>query len=137
MLRIQNPSAPPETPAEAGPDVAPEVPTETPDPGMGIAPDQSMDSKFTSELVDPTIVHYMTPDMGPFACSNCEHFGEDGASCNIVAGPIDPQGICNLFTPPQGGEAPPEGELPPELAGMGEADNVEPVQDVPQERPEV
>lgn len=64
-----------------------------------------------SSKVMPAIAVYMTPDLGPFKCANCAHF--DGqAACDIVDGPIDPEGMCHIFTPMGGGdEAPPEEEM--------------------------
>lgn len=47
--------------------------------------------------VSPMVARYMTSDMGPFICAFCEHY-RDG-SCEVVSGPIDPEGVCILFTP--------------------------------------
>ena len=47
--------------------------------------------------VSPDVARYMTSDMGPFICAFCDHY-RDG-SCEIVSGPIDPEGVCILFTP--------------------------------------
>jgi hypothetical protein len=44
------------------------------------------------------------PEHGPFTCSNCVYF-QDGGACQIVAGQIDPNGCCNLFTTMQDPEA--------------------------------
>lgn len=54
----------------------------------------------TAGLVSPEVVRYMTSDRGPFICANCLHFQDDG-SCEIVSGPIDPEGVCILFESPQ------------------------------------
>lgn len=56
--------------------------------------------------VDPMVAGYKNPEFGPFECGAC-HFFEDN-SCVIVSGPIDPKGLCNLFTPIQQSET----ELP-------------------------
>lgn len=48
-------------------------------------------------VVDPAIAGYMGPEMGPFMCSNCQFF--QNGSCAVVAGPIDPNGFCHIFTP--------------------------------------
>jgi hypothetical protein len=64
-------------------------------------------------VVDPMTAGYRGPDMGPFMCGNCQYFNGDN-TCQLVAGEIDPMGICNLFTAP-----PMEQEEPlPEEAGM-------------------
>lgn len=73
-------------------------------------------------MVDPVIAGYKGPEQGPFACSNCIHFREDG-SCEIIAGPVDPEGVCNLFTsaaPVQQEEMPVEEEMPEEEMPMEE-----------------
>lgn len=49
--------------------------------------------------LDPMVAMYKPPEMGPFVCGNCYHFDGQGA-CNIVEGPIDPEGHCNVWTPP-------------------------------------
>ena len=67
--------------------------------------------------VSPQVARYMSSDMGPFICANCNHFQQDG-SCEVVSGPIDPEGVCILFTPPESG------------AGIeGVAEDVEPVEE--------
>lgn len=67
---------------------------------------------MTFQKVKPEIAVYMPSHMGPFICSNCHYFEEDG-SCTLVDGPIDPEGVCHLFTPNEGGgkdEAKPKSE---------------------------
>jgi hypothetical protein len=66
--------------------------------------------------VDPIIAGYKGPENGPFACANCVYFGRHGdGTCAIVSGPIDPEGICNLFTSASAGQdAMPEAPLPEE-----------------------
>jgi hypothetical protein len=57
--------------------------------------------------LNPAVVVYKGPESGPFSCSNCLHFLDEGA-CAIVSGPIDPEGLCNVFEsahePAQGGD---------------------------------
>ncbi len=63
-------------------------------------------------LLDPMTAGYKTPDQGPFMCRNCIHYGVQGENtCEIVAGPIHEDGICNVFT---SGAAAPEGDMPME-----------------------
>jgi len=64
--------------------------------------------------VDPLIAGYKGPENGPFACGNCVYFGRHGENtCAIVSGPIDAEGICNMFTSAAGAEAGmPEEEAP-------------------------
>ena len=50
--------------------------------------------------VSPYIAGYMGPEDGPFMCKNCVYFAQQAPNtCHIVAGPIDAEGCCNLFTP--------------------------------------
>lgn len=65
-------------------------PSAPPTPGTG-DPTQ----KFDAEKVSPDAARYLTPDS---KCGSCSFFGDDGSSCNIVAGPIDPGGTCSLWT---------------------------------------
>lgn len=58
------------------------------------APAQAMSFK----KVPQPIALYRGPDQGPFQCSNCDYYNDD-KSCTIVDGEIDPEGICNVFTP--------------------------------------
>jgi hypothetical protein len=44
-------------------------------------------------LVSPEAARYFGPES---RCAGCIHFMEPG-TCEIVAGPIDPQGVCVLF----------------------------------------
>lgn len=47
---------------------------------------------------------YVTPDLGPFECENCQHFTAP-SNCNHptvqadpqVQGQVDPEGCCNFF----------------------------------------
>jgi hypothetical protein len=47
-------------------------------------------------MVDPIAARYFGPES---RCAGCVHFmeGPQGGSCEIVSGPIDPQGVCSLF----------------------------------------
>lgn len=52
-----------------------------------------------SKKVDAQTAGYEGPDQGPFQCGNCKFYGEDGpGTCALVAGVIDQEGCCNLFT---------------------------------------
>jgi hypothetical protein len=70
-------------------------------------------------MLDPMIAGYKGPEMGPFMCGNCMHFNGDG-SCQILSGPVDEAGLCNVFSAipqeemPMEEEAPMEEELPVE-----------------------
>ena len=46
-------------------------------------------------LVAPDVARYLGPES---VCATCIHFMEPG-TCEIVAGPVDPQGRCSLYTP--------------------------------------
>lgn len=61
--------------------------------------------------VDPITAGYLGPENGPFRCGSCAHYKGEGV-CEIVAGPIDEEGVCNLFTSGSAGEM--EEELPME-----------------------
>lgn len=98
MLKIAG-TAPP--PPQAGPAGAPPLPDQmaaasgpkmlpmVPDPKTG-----SM-GKYDAEKVRPETARYLSSDEGPFLCARCHHYLGD--SCEIVAGPIDPEGVCCLF----------------------------------------
>lgn len=123
MLRVG-----PAAPQAQAPEDVPEVPDTAPDDTAQEAPappdTKGSSKRFSSEKLDPEVVVYMDASMGPFQCSNCTHF-EEPSSCGIVGGPIDPGGLCHVFTPKQGeptgddtGEPPApdtpvEGELAP------------------------
>ena len=62
--------------------------------------------KYDIEKVDPEVSRYKGPEEGPFQCQHCEFF-EGENSCHLVSGPIDPEGVCNLFTT-KGGDNPDE-----------------------------
>ena len=59
--------------------------------------------------VDMVTAGYLGPEEGPFVCGNCVFYGDH--SCQIVAGEIDPEGCCNLFTSASAGM---EEEMPME-----------------------
>lgn len=102
MLKVGLPNKP-QLPAEPPPE---ELPLEEPTQDLPITPSP----KYDAEKVDPQISGYMGPESGPFMCGRCTFF--DGAnSCAIVSGPIDANGVCNLFTPQ---DANPEAEAIPE-----------------------
>ena len=48
--------------------------------------------------VDQMAARYFGPEA---MCQGCIHFLEPDA-CDVVAGPIDPEGICSLFTADEG-----------------------------------
>lgn len=90
----------------------PEMEQETPEQPEAVSEPAMLTE--SAGKVSPQVARYMTSDMGPFICANCQHFQDDG-SCEVVSGPIDPEGVCILFTPPdQLNEGMPEGEEPME-----------------------
>lgn len=106
MLRVGGGPPPPGMPptGDMPPDAAPPMP-----------PPDDMSADDTK--VDPMVAGYKTPDIGPFICGNCYHFDGE-SSCQIVSGQIDPEGVCNLFTPHKGGAD--ETAVPPEAEGAAE-----------------
>lgn len=122
MLRIgQPPQAPP--PPDAGPD--PEMLAQLMQGGQDAPPDQAP-SKLDAQKTTQAISGYLGPESGPFQCGNCIHF-EDPGSCGLVAGPIDPQGCCNLFESTKGphdADHDIDQESPIEDQGEGEDPNV-------------
>ena len=88
-LRI-GPSAPPEALIE---DAIEEPAEETMLPMAS-----SMDMQMSGQ-VDPMVARYLGPES---RCAGCIHFmgGNEGmGTCEIVAGPIAPDGVCSLYTP--------------------------------------
>ena len=71
---------------------------------MDIQPDLATEA-IGGGTVSPELVHYVGPERMDQACQRCIHFMEP-KSCEIVAGPIDPAGTCNLFTQDSGEEEP-------------------------------
>ena len=92
------PTGGPPAPPQGPPGDAPPLPGGPP-PMPDAPPDLAGGAPDTPKgQVHPEIAGYMGPDLGPFACGRCVHF--DGqSSCEIVSGPIDPAGLCNLFEP--------------------------------------
>jgi len=107
--------------------MAEEMPVEEPMPEE--APEMA-----SGGALDPFIAGYKGPEMGPFRCGNCHHYAVAGENtCEIVAGPIDSEGICNVFTPAdmeeenmEAEEAPMEEVPMPEEAPIEEAPPEEP-----------
>lgn len=64
-------------------------------------------------------VNYRPAQRGDGACGACTYFMPPN-ECQIVAGRISPDGVCDLFEPEQGGPAP-GGPMPGGPAGGGEA----------------
>jgi len=75
-------------------------------------------------VVDPLVAGYKGPENGPFVCANCVFYGGQGeGTCAIVSGPIDPAGICNMFTSKSASEGvAPEEELAPTQEPMPEGE---------------
>jgi hypothetical protein len=71
-----------------------EMPTEMPVEEMPI--EEPMPD-MAGGLVSPEAARYFGPES---RCAGCIHFMDPG-TCEIVAGPIDPQGVCVLFEPDQ------------------------------------
>lgn len=84
--------------------------TETPQDEATESPDMEMQEQMMGEdqdqnpeegggIVDPNIAGYQGPENGPFKCGNCMYFSQDQPNtCHIVAGAIEAEGCCNLFT---------------------------------------
>ena len=84
------------------PATAPEEPVEEPieEPVEEVVEEAPVDDPTMSMgggQVDPMAARYFGPES---RCGGCVHFlaGEMGGTCEIVAGPIDPEGVCSLFT---------------------------------------
>lgn len=95
-----------------------EIPVEEPMPveeEMPVEPEMPMEEPVPAGgMLDPMVAGYRGPEMGPFMCGNCIHFNGDG-SCQILSGPVDEGGLCNVFTAiPQEEEMPMEEEMPAE-----------------------
>jgi hypothetical protein len=103
MIRVAGPKQPQEA-------MLPEEAQLPPEEVQEELPPPQPEKRFSADKVPQPIVVYMTSDMGPFMCSNCQHFQEDG-SCSVVEGQIDPAGICHVFTPRM--EESPEEEVAP------------------------
>lgn len=89
--------------------MGPQIPEELaplPEESMPLPEDAGMLMEEDAELppsameqgkVTPIVANYKGPELGPFACAHCGFFQGDG-TCALVAGPIEPEGLCNLFT---------------------------------------
>lgn len=63
---------------------------------------------------------YLTPDQGPFTCSNCIYFVAENEPCQKVAEPVQAEGCCDLFQ--NAGAQLPEAEaMNPEPVGETQA----------------
>ena len=71
----------------------------------GPAPESGPSQDADAEPGDGTAASgYVTPDLGPFECENCQHFNPPG-ECNHptvqadpeVQGQVEPEGCCNYF----------------------------------------
>lgn len=80
-------------PLEATTPVGPE-PTQVEDEDMPEEDLMQEGPQMGGGMVSPESARYFGPDS---RCKNCIHFMEP-ASCEIVSGSIDPDGICSLFT---------------------------------------
>lgn len=147
MFRFAPPTPPggPPTPSPTGGPDPTQAPPDPTNPAQDPSPspdDDSSDLPSMAHKVSPMVAVYKGPEMGPFMCSNC-HFYETGSgdsgdgpidptnpdpsnnpssgqgSCSIVDGPIDPNGVCNLFSSGGSGD---EGEVKsPDDEGSEEA----------------
>jgi hypothetical protein len=90
-LRIKGNTSPPteDLPVE---EAEPELPEQA-----EAASEPAMMPMAGGGTVDPAVARYLGPES---RCAGCIHFMDPG-SCEIVAGPIDPQGVCVLWTPDQ------------------------------------
>lgn len=114
------PFAPP-TPLEAQMTPAPELQEEMmAEEPMAEEPMEEMPSARELGKATMEVAGYKGPEMGPFNCGSCEFWREDG-SCILVAGPIQAEGLCNLFTPQSAGAQDMEMEMPMEGEGAEEA----------------
>ena len=65
-------------------------------------PEETLEEEPMGEgtgTVDPMQVMYKDGAQRAMeACGNCKYYVAEGG-CSIVAGPIDPEGICNIYAP--------------------------------------
>lgn len=117
MIRVKMPGG---APMPEAVDVAPieeVLPPEVPE-----VPAEEPIESIPGGSVDPAVARYLGPES---RCGGCIHFLEPDA-CEIVAGPIAPDGVCSLFTPDGGGE---EVDLGPEELPVDDAE-VDPAEEV-------
>lgn len=79
-----------------------EAPIEAPTPQDELASvEEAMEPRMGMAKVSPEAARYFGPE---YRCGSCVHFmeGMQGGECEIVAGPIDPEGVCGLFEPDAG-----------------------------------
>jgi len=108
-------------------ELAPETPEmveETPPITDDVEEVEPMPEEAAPILLPQTTVLYLDSRFGPFECQNCCYFNQPD-SCSVVAGNIDPLGVCNLFCPPNHEE---EGTPIPEER---------PIEDMQGEEPEI
>lgn len=121
------PAGPPTVAPDGPPDLAGGPPVDdlgaggpplSPDPaGLPMAPPMGGmgEPRHPLEKLNPITAGYLGGEQGPFICGRCVHF--DGAgSCDIVNGPIDPNGVCHVWEPNEN----PGGFGPPDLPGETE-----------------
>lgn len=86
-FKIAGPKLPPAIAIPPKPE-APAAPPPLPAPAGDDTP-----SEGSEALIDPQTARYFGPES---RCEGCIHFDGKGA-CEVVSGPIDPQGICMLY----------------------------------------
>jgi hypothetical protein len=80
--------------------------------------------RYSADKLDPMIAMYKGPELGPFICGNCLNFDGQGG-CSIVAGPVDPQGHCNVWTPPDMEQTPEEAPMEAPVEALEEEEEEE------------
>lgn len=85
MPPVPDPTTPVEEPAALPPEAAP----------MDAMPPMDMPMESGGGFIDPESARYFGPES---RCMGCIHYMDPGA-CEIVSGPIDPQGVCMLYLP--------------------------------------
>lgn len=115
---------PPQEEAISEPAVMPE---EMAAPPEAMAPPTEAPAEEGGGFIDPESARYFGPES---RCQSCIHFMAPG-SCEIVSGPIDPQGVCMLFL---AGGAPDQGAgMPPEAMEGMPAEESAPTEESPEE----
>jgi hypothetical protein len=56
------------------------------------------EKRFSMDKVPQPNAGYMGPENGPFKCGNCDFFDPTDSDCHVVAGKVDAEGCCNMFT---------------------------------------